>query len=351
MVRALLSLIVLACMAASAADLHLFSDDAPLRLTITAPLPALVRAARYSASTNPYPATLTLTDDGGAPQSFAIQLSPRGHTRRSSGFCEFPPLLVTFDKKAVHGTLFRGQHKLKLVTYCRTPPDYEQRIVLEYLAYRIYNLITPMSFRVRAAEVTYRKDETDAGVTRFSYLIEDIGDVADRNGREPLKAASHQVSLAQLDAHAAVRGALFEYMIGNLDWDFLASLPGQSCCHNSRFVAAPDATPATASAVVPVPYDYDWSGFVDLPYAGPPPSIPVDRLTDRYYRGYCAMSAEVPSVIEEYKAQRAAIMALIDAEPHLNAAFRAKTDRFMDGFFAVLDDPKRVQREVTGHCR
>ena len=352
MIRALwIGLLALAWVGASpaAAKSRLFGDEAPLKIVVTAPFPALVGAAKTS--TNPFPATLSVSEGGGAAQTLAIQLKARGLTRRTAGYCQFPPLALTFDKATTHGTVFQGQHKLKLVTYCRPPADYEQRIVLEYLAYRLYNLITPMSYRVRAADVTYRKDERDAGMTRFGFLVEDIDDVADRNDRDRLSAASHQVPATRLDAHAAARATVFEYMIGNLDWELLAAAPGTDCCHNSRFIAARDAVPATATAVAPVPYDFDYSGFVDSPYAGPPPSIPIQRLTDRFYRGYCVSSGEIPSVLAEYRSHRAEMMALINGEARLTPAFKTKTARFMDGFFTLLDDPGRVQSQIVKHCR
>jgi hypothetical protein len=332
----------------AAAQSRLFSDDAPLQIAITAPFPSLVHAAKTR--TDPFPATLTLTD-GAAPQNFATQLRARGLTRRTGGYCQFPPLSVTFDKAAVKGTLFKGQHRLKLVTYCNTPADQEQRIVLEYLVYRLYNLVTPMSYKVRPAEVTYRTSDKDGGLKRFGYLIEDIDDVADRNHRERLKAASHQVTSAQLDPRGTGRAALLEYMIGNLDWDFLAAPAGAECCHNSRFLAAKGATTANASAVVPVPYDFDYSGFVDAPYALPPESLKISKVTERVYRGYCVSTPEMPAVIDEFKSHRAEMMALIAGYPALTPKFRAKTAAFMDGFFATLDDPARVQAQIIKHCR
>jgi len=211
--------------------------------------------------------------------------------------------------------------------------------------------VTPISFRVRAAEVTYRASAADPGLTRFGYLIEDIGDVADRNGRAELTAASHQVPPTRLDAQATARATLFEYMIGNLDWEFLAGPPGAGCCHNGRLLAAPGANAATASDVVPTPYDYDSSGFVDAPYAEPPEGVPIERVTDRYYHGYCVSTPTMGAVIDEFRARRAAMTALIEAEPHLNATFRAKAERYLESFFAVLDDPRRVQREINARCR
>jgi hypothetical protein len=327
------------------AQTRLFSDEAPLRLVITAPFNAIAKG-KYT-DKKVYPATVALADGPAIP----IELRARGYTRRTAGYCSFPPLSLKFDKKTAHGSVFQGQHRLKLVTYCRPALEYEQRVILEYTAYRLYNLITPISYRVRSAEVTYRTSEGDVGTTRFGYLIEDVGDVADRNQRQALTAAPRQLTAAQLDPHAAARAAVFEFMIGNLDWDFLAGPAGADCCHNSKPIAALGATAADARGIAPLPFDYDYSGFVDSPYAGPPEGIPVERTTDRFYRGYCISSGEIASVADEYRAHRAQMMAIINGESRLTAPFRDKTLRFMDAFFVVLDDPARLQRDIVKHCR
>jgi hypothetical protein len=327
------------------AQTRLFSDDAPLRLVITGPFNEIAKG-KYT-DKRAYPATVAVADGPALP----IELRARGYTRRTAGYCSFPPLSLKFEKQSAHGTVFKGQHRLKLVTYCRPAADYEQRVILEYTAYRLYNLITPISFRVRSAEVTYRTSASDAGTTRFGYLIEDVGDVADRNQRELLTAGPRQLTAAQLDPRAAARAALFEFMIANLDWDFLAGPAGADCCHNSRPLVAPGAKATDARGIAPLPYDFDYSGFVDSPYAGPPEGIPVERITDRYYRGHCVSTGEIASVVDEYRARRAEMTAVINGEGRLTAPFRDKTLRFMDGFFALLDDPARVQREIVKHCR
>jgi hypothetical protein len=352
MVRAIwIGLMAVICLGATPAAAHskLFKDDAPLKIVITAPFPALVRAA--PTSRNAFPATLEVTDAEGPPETLPIQLSPRGLTRRTAGICSFPPLLLDFDKSTTQNSLFKGQHKLKLVTYCSPMSDSEQRIILEYLAYKIYNLITPLSYRVRAAEVTYRTSESDPGLTRFGYLLEDINDVADRNDKDRLKAAPRQITAAQLDPHVAGEAALFEYMISNLDWEFLAGPAGADCCHNIKLLAARNATAATATGVAPVPFDFDYSGLVDAPYAVTPENLPVQEVTTRFYRGFCVSTGEMPSVIEEYRSHRAEITALIDGQANLKPSFRDKADRYLAAFFATLDDPGRTQSEIIKHCR
>src|SRR5690606_6494200 len=114
---------------------------------IEAPLTDLVRAAPRS--TDPFAAGITWRGEGGDDARYDIQLSPRGLSRRTRGICSFPPLRLDFDQNAMRGTPWRGQNRLKLVTACRNGANYQQLIVLEMLAYRIFNEITPMSFRVR----------------------------------------------------------------------------------------------------------------------------------------------------------------------------------------------------------
>jgi len=354
MIRALLGAVAAAGLllagGPAAAQSKLFSTQAPLQLTLTAPLPALVRSAKTRL--DPFPATLTVAEAGAAPATIPLEVRPRGISRRIAGFCTFPPLQLRFsDKAALKGTVFKGQSHLKLVTYCQDHDDYEQRIMLEYLAYRLYATVTPLSYRVRPAQVTYRTTgkADDKGVTRFGYLIEDIDDLADSNGMKVLKLTSHQITAQQFDQKAAARAAMFEFMVSNLDWDFLAAAQGQECCHNSRFVAASNAPPL--KNVIPLIYDFDFSGFVDAPYAGPPVGIPVQSTRDRYYRGYCASSGEVPGVIAEFKAHRAEMMALIDGQSGLEPKMKAKASRYLDSFFTLVDDPGKVQAQIIKHCR
>ena len=352
MIRALwFGLLALAAFTAApaAAAARLFSEDAPLTIVITGPFNELVRKAKTNK--DPYPATLTVRDGGGPVETLKIQIRARGLFRRTSGSCAFPPIGLDFGKQAPKGSLFHGDGKLKLVTYCRTGSDYEQRIIMEHLSYKLYNLMTPLSYRVRAAQVTYRNAEGDAGVTRFGFLIEDTDDVAARNGMAELEAMTGQVRSSQLDPRATARAALFEFMIGNVDWAFLAAPPGEKCCHNSYFLAAKGATPATAAGVVPVPYDWDWSGFINPPYATVPPTLPISRVTERLYRGYCVSNGAIPAAIDEYRARKAELLALVSNETRLEPAYRDRGRRFLEGFFEVIDDPDRVQSQIIKRCR
>jgi hypothetical protein len=300
----------------------LFASEQPLRLTIRAPMSAVVSKrsdARHSA-------TLAVT---GTPEVHPITLSPRGITRRMSDICQFPPLRVDFDQPPPATSVFHGQRRLKLVTHCRQSADFQQKVLLEYAAYKLYNVLTPHSFRARLANIDY----VDAGgrpfVSRVGFFIEEIDDVARRNGMvKPM--TGDRVAVGQLEPRAAARFALFNYMIGNLDWSMRAGPVGEGCCHNGRLLA-----PSQSAAILtPVPYDFDYSGLVDAPYATPPEGISVRSVRERHYRGYCAHSADAAAVASEMVARRGEMLAALAAIPGLDQRSQRRAATYLDGFFS-----------------
>jgi hypothetical protein len=83
----------------------------------------------------------------------AIKVRLRGKSRLR--VCNFLPIRVNFKKGEVDGTLFEGQDKLKLVVPCYTSERAEKNLVEEYVVYRIFNLLTPASYRVRLLRMTF----------------------------------------------------------------------------------------------------------------------------------------------------------------------------------------------------
>ncbi|WP_395647913.1 hypothetical protein [Terricaulis sp.] len=324
----------------------LFAEESELAITIEAPLGSLVRNAPRS--TAPVQATLILTG-AGEPQRFAISLSARGITRRTGGVCSFPPLRIDFGDTSLRGTVFRGQGKLKLVTHCRPGSNFEQNTVMEYTAYRLFNAVTPVSFRVRPVRVTYHDtDGRRSDETRFAFLIEDVDDMAHRNDRVALDVLSGVVTSSQLDPDASARFGLFEYMIGNLDWDQTQGHAGEECCHNSKLIAQ---TQQTRTGVISVPYDFDYSGLVNADYAVPPAGLPVQNVRQRLYRGLCRHNDALPGAIALFQSRRTEIMAAVTGESRLNEARRRSAQQYLENFFEVIDDPARVQSQLIERCR
>ena len=329
--------VVWASAAASAPNLGeispLFASHEPLRLTVRAPLG---RLASDRDAAEPFDGTLTVAGSG---ETLPIKLEARGITRRSRDICQFPPLRIEFAPKPPEGSLFRDQKRLKLVTHCRSSESFQQHVLLEYAAYRMYNLLTPLSFAVRLATIDYLEADGEPKTSRLAFFIEDTDDAAKRNG---LREANMPdlIPSSTLSPADAGRYAMFQYMIGNLDWAIVAGPPGAGCCHNSKLVGPAGAT----AALVPIPYDFDFSGLVDAPYATPPDSVPVGNVRVRRYRGYCKHNAQAGAAAAAMLPRRAALLAVLDELPQLTPRTRAKATDYLDGFFAQIDTPTDVPK-------
>jgi hypothetical protein len=292
-----------------------------------------------------WPAQLTYTDSNGDQHKIDIEVAPRGLTRREV-VCDFPPLKLHFDKEKMKGTAFRGNASLKLVSWCHKSLRYQDYNLKEYLAYRVYNLVTEKSFRTRSLNISWVDNEAGGEpMKRFGFLIEDPDELAKRN--DLVKLATPKVHRSRLDPMEASRYAMFQYLIGNLDWSSTGGRREDKCCHNSRLIGtAEDANPVFA-----IPYDFDSSGVVDAHYALPPEKLPVRRITQRLFRGFCLHRSTLPMVREEFMAQKASIIGLYRDEVRLSDKARKKALKYIEAFFTTVSDPKKFQDELIDKCR
>jgi hypothetical protein len=333
-----LASISLAAASAAHAATPLFASDEPIMIGISGPIGAI--SGNAEDSTAPRPATLSAP---GEPAAFPIRLAARGITRRKSDICQFPPLRVEFLQPPPASSLFAGQRRLKLVTHCRNSEGFQQYLLLEYSAYRIFNLISPVSFRARLARVNYTSDAGRAVVSRYGFFIEDKDDVARRNGLREARTGD-RIAPSQLEPRQAARFALFEYMIGNLDWSMRAGPAGQGCCHNGRLLTG------TTGQLIAFPYDFDYSGLVDAPYAVPPEGFGNGSVRNRIYRGYCSHNAEAIAAAAEIRALRPQIEGLFGQIPGLEDRTRRKTLSYLGQFFAQIATNDSVRKTILKGC-
>jgi hypothetical protein len=338
---ALAFLLPTAAEAAAEPPKPLFAGSEMIHVTITGPISAIARNATESIA--PHPASLSL---GGAAEVYPIMLSARGKSRRNTELCQFPPLRVEFTRAPDATSLFRGQKRLKLVTHCRQAAGFQQYLLLEYATYQLFNVLTPVSFRARLATVDYVDTKGRPVVSRLGYFLEDADDAARRVGLREV-AVGDRISTAQLSAREAARLAVFEYMIGNLDWSTRAGAAGTGCCHNAKLLGTGKTS---TSNLVSIPYDFDHSGFVDAPYALPPEKIPVSNVRRRYYRGWCIHNSQALVAAAEMRTQRAAMLAVLDQIPQIEERTRRSAAAYLDGFFKDIATDRDVTAKLLKTC-
>lgn len=318
----------------------IFTDDRVITARVEGPWKTIMRQKEEDTS---WEGVFRYTESDGRDIAIPIEITTRGLTRKR--VCDFPPLRFRFDKEAAKGTAFRGAGNLKLVTHCLFPSKYEQYIVKEYLAYRIYNQVTDKSYRVQGLDLSYATDADDGSpIERFGFLIEDPDDVAKRNDVE--KLSINDIQPSRLDAMETSRFMLFQYMIANLDWSALGG-PKDACCHNARLIgASPEA-----DMLVAIPYDLDSSGLVNAHYAAPPDGLKVRSVTQRLYRGFCAHNDSVAPALEEFRALQPDFDALLENEPRLDKGNLKRALKFIGQFYEDLETPEDVQRRLIDNCR
>ena len=318
----------------------LFKSDQTLQVRLRAPWSDIVRNSKNQ---DPYPATIEFSDSQGQPHSIPLTVQRRGLTRQT--VCDFPPVKLRFEKEAVKGTIFSGQKSLKMVTHCDKGSRWEQYYLKEMLAYRMYNLITERSFRVRPLSITYidsEKNSTDE--PRFAFLIEDDSDVAKRNNLKTLDI--RLIQPRQLESLDGSRLALFQFMIGNVDWSALKGPGVRDCCHNAKLIGLDENSPLYA-----VPYDFDASGLVDAHYAAPNAGLPIREVTQRLYRGYCVHNPTLETARREFLAQEQAILGLVTGESRLNSRSIKVATRYLEEFFDILKSDSQFNKNIIQRCR
>jgi hypothetical protein len=315
----------------------LFSSDEPLHLVISAPINNLMRDRANSA-----PVAGTLVDPAG--QTLPISLAIRSTTRRNADVCDFAPLRVVFTGRPPATSPFAGQSKLKLVTHCGSSPGAQQYELLEYAAYRMLNQLTPRSFRVRLANIDYRDGNGRPMMTRYGFFIEDLKDVARRNGTKP-SHGPERIPANFLNPTDAARYALFEHMIANHDWSMRAGAAGKDCCHNAELIGA-----LAPGAVTPIPYDFDYSGYVGAPYAVPPEQMSLSSVKQRFYRGYCVHNPQALVVARQMLAAKPQMLGVLAQTPGLEPRTLQRATSFLNGFFNDIASDEITSAKVLKRC-
>jgi hypothetical protein len=318
----------------------LFESDEPLALQLSASWHQINRRK----DDRRYPATLAWTDPEGRTQSLAVTVEVRGRSRRE--LCRFPPLRLRFTCAQPESSPFRTQRALKLVTHCGHGARWERYVARELAAYRIYNQLTDYSFRVRPVLIHYhdsRRGSSDD--PRPAFLIEDERAMARRLGLERVRGNHFRPD--QLDPESMSRFALFQWLIGNVDWSVLSSPGDRRCCHNARLLG-PD--PETG-LYHPVPYDFDASGLVDSHYSAPPAQLGLRDIRERRYRGFCRHQPALAQARAEMLTGEARILAQLDGlEAHGRPQHRVSR-RYLAEHFELLRDERRFEQQVRARCR
>jgi hypothetical protein len=311
-----------------------FNDDAIINATVEAYWSKLMKQKNKMGQITPARFITKLPDSTSVNEP--MQLEVRGHFRRD--YCFVPPLKMIFKKTDT--SRMHPLKSIKLVSTCRLSRGYEQYLLKEYLVYKMYNLLTDKSFKVRLLNIDYKdSSEKKDGFTGYAFLIEDLKDMGKRNNC--IEWTNGKIFTESTDRKQMTLVALFEYMIGNTDW----SVPAP---HNIKLIQTKGESSSRPFAV---PYDFDYSGIINTDYAVPDRMMNTETVTQRVYRGFSRTQEEIDETLELFRKQKENIYALVNNFELLTNGSRKNMINYLDGFFDMINRPKEVKSVFLDNSR
>jgi hypothetical protein len=313
-------------------DDALFASDEVLRITLSGDMKELMNDRDTQARYHPFQLSYAHDDSS---NKIAVKIKTRGHFRLAKGNCAYPPLRLNFARSEVaDDPVFFDQDKMKLVTPCRG----DQYVVNEYLVYKLHNIITPKSFRARLVSVVY--DDTVKGKATeplYGILLEEESQMAKRNNTISIEKTGMRPE--QTDRNDFLTMAVFEFLIGNTDW----SIQYQQ---NVKLIAKDSSTlPST------VAYDFDHAGIVRAPYAKPAEELQLASTLTRRYRGFCVTDIkQFDETFALFNSLKDKIYAVYTDNALLDPKYVKATTKFLDDFYAIINDPKEASRYFLYPC-
>jgi hypothetical protein len=283
-----------------------------------------------------FPATITTRLPDGTNVNEKIVLEIRGKFRRS--YCYLPPLKLIFNIN--DSSPLYSLKSIKLVSECYPGWKYKEYLLKEFIIYKIYNLLTDISFRVRLLNLNI---EDSSGkkktINEHAFLLEDIKDLAKRNNCKEWK--KRKLVSEATDRRQMTMVAIFEYMIGNTDW-------GVSANHNTGLINSRDDTLAKPLVV---PYDFDYSGLVNTDYSVPDEKLAIQSVVQRVYRGFPRTMKEINEVLDIFKQQKEKIYALIRTFDLLPSNSKHEMINYLDEFYEIINSPDLVKYTFIENAR
>ena len=280
------------------------------------------------------PAELTFKSGDSELFNFKGEIRTRGNIRKV--VCYYPPTKLRFPVEFLKENGFSNYKTLKLVNSCSNSSANETYVETEYLIYKMYNLITPKSFRVKKIHITYEPDQSNKKSWDFpAFFIEHEDQVADRVEGSVYNLKYFKEEM--LERNSFLTMCMFQYMIGNTDWKILNR-------HNVRILRIPKE-----KGIFSVAYDFDYAGLINTSYAVPHETLPIQHVRERLYQGPCFTENELRAARKLFLDKKADFMALIQTSA-LPDNKKKDCTKYIEDFYKELEHEKLSQR-IFVNCK
>jgi hypothetical protein len=315
-------------------SVQFFIDENPLQATLATDITKLLNEKMKDNYFQQATFSCTLSDSSTVSEE--IRINARGIFRRS--YCFMPPLRLSFHN-TTSPTLY-SLNTLKLVCPCRTSAENEQLLLKEFIVYKMYNLLTDKSFRVRLLKLTYKDSRgKKKPFSQYAFFLENVDAMAKRNHCKEWKNGKIYTENTNREQMTLV--AVFQYMIGNTDW----AIPNQ---HNVKLIYSKKDSVARPYVV---PYDFDYSGMVNADYAVPDPQLGIETVVERSYRGFPRTTNELQAVFTIFNQQKEKIYAMIKNFGPLSYQNKKEMTYYIDEFYETINNSKKAESVFIDNAR
>jgi len=310
----------------------LFQDEEPLKIKLKYSNKEMNKKTNDST----FIETQLSYEQDGVWKDIDVRLRARGNFRRNT--CYWPPVRVKIKKSAAKETIFEGNKSLKLVLPCMMEPDRNDNIMKEYMAYKLYEQISPYHFNARRVDIDFTeiKGRKEKSHQIKGFLIEDDDIVADRFEGKVVDRFIHPLAM---DAETSVQNAFFNFLIGNTD----ISVAYQ---HNAKLLYI-------GKRLIPLSYDFDMTGFVNPSYATVNETLGIKSVRDRKYRGFKRDGSIIETVRQLYISKKADLLSIVEshASQFDNEREYKETFKFLNSFYDIIEDDKEYNSQIVDAAR
>jgi hypothetical protein len=198
--------------------------------------------------------------------------------------------------------------------------------------------VTPYHFKTRrlTIEFTDENKKKAKAETINGFFIEDDKKVAKRADGKVLERFIHPLAM---DSDASIRNALFQFMIGNTDFSTAYQ-------HNGKLLYS-------GKKIIPLPYDFDMSGFINPSYAVVNETLGISSIRDRKYRGFKRADEDFQKVRQDFITQKQAMYDLMNSykADFENTKEFSEAYTYIESFFEIIEDDSLFQKNIIDAAR
>ncbi len=241
-------------------------------------------------------------------KKFPALIQVRGSNRLKE--CDFPLLKIDLHNK----------QKMKVVTQCNTH-ERAAWVQREYLMYKLYERLDPLSFKTKIAHITYRDQQEKDSSTQFSFFLETSSDFISRNSDFEKLEVDNGYDRKLINTFQLSKVLLFRYMINDPDIN-ITSL-------NVRNVDL--FKDKKNNRIYPIPFDFDFAMMVR--------NLDVTYLD--YIPRVCGFDHELYKVRPYFIQHKMDFFQIIKSAPYLSDLEKTKIQLSLTEFF------RRIENEAS----